>query len=129
MFSLRSWLAIASAFVCLNSQAGQASGNFHVLVQPVGICISTALSQQTNAIVKVTCTGEYFVSIEPRPGSLFLGVHGGAWRFNFPNNRAVPAFLQTNGEFAAGIGMGTVTAMRVLGLQERDGTLELLVSF
>jgi hypothetical protein len=129
MFSLRSWLLAGIAFVCLNSQAGQASGSFTVMVQPVGICISTSLSQQTNAVVKVTCSGEHFVSIEPRPGSLFLGVHGGAWRFNFPHNDVVPAFLLANSEFAAGIGMGTVTAMRVLGLRERDGTLELLVSF
>jgi hypothetical protein len=129
VFFLRSWLLVASALVCLNIQAGQASGNFLAMVQPVGVCISTALSQQANAIVKVTCTGENFVSIEPRPGSPFLGVHGGAWRFSFPNNRPVPAFLQTNGEFATGIGIGTVTAMRVLGWQERDGTLELWISF
>jgi hypothetical protein len=124
------WLIAATALIGLHTQAGQASGNFTVMVQPVGVCISTSLSQQTNATVLVTCRGEQFVSIEPRPGSLFVGVHGGAWRFHMPGNAsAIPAFLLASGELQSDIGMGTVTAMRVLDLQQRDQTLELLVSF
>lgn len=129
MSSLKSWLAAACAFTCVYSQAGQASGSFTVMVRPAGICISTSLSQQTHAIVKVTCSGEHFVSIEPRAGSQFLGVHGGAWRFHLSGSSSVPQFLMSNGEFLNGIGMGTVTAMRVLGLEESDKRLELLVSF
>lgn len=134
------WLVYARtvlAFAALTAPvcfAATASGAFNVKISlsapnERGICISSTLSQQTNALVKVICAGGQFVSIEPRPGSNFVGVHGGAWRFSFPKNAAIPAFLMGDGETQSGIGTGTVTAMRVLGLQERDETLELLVSF
>jgi hypothetical protein len=106
--------------IALNQQATQATNS---------ICVSATLSQQTQALVKVTCAGGQFVSIEPRPGSQFFGTHGGAWRFHFPRNTVVPQFLLGDGELQPDIGTGTITAMRVLGLQERNETLELLVSF
>jgi hypothetical protein len=114
--------------------ASAATGTFNVNINLVpafasGICTSSALSQQTNALVRVTCSGGQFVSIEPRPGSNFGGVHGGAWRFTFPRASAIPQFLMADGEVQPQIGVGTITAMRVLEIKERDETLELLVSF
>lgn len=127
-------LLAAAAFATPVSFAGTASGIFSVQINLNAgrygdICISSALSQQTNAVVRVACAGGQFVSIEPRPGSAFVGTHGGAWRFVFQRNTPIPAFLMGDGESAANIGTGTITAMRLLDVQQRDETLELLVSF
>jgi hypothetical protein len=91
------------------------------------VCTSSTLSQQTNALVKVTCQGGQFVSIEPRDGAQFVGTHGGAYRYTFGRATAIPEFLQSESD--SRIGQGTITAMRVLNLTERDKRLELLVSF
>ncbi len=110
--------------------AATAQGNFVVTVKLDGICISTSLSQQTNALVKVTCQGGQFVSIEPREGRQFLGVHGGAYRFTFSRAASIPAsFLGGGTAVDDWIGQGTITALRVLNLTESDERLELLVSF
>ena len=127
--------AFALAAVCLTapvSQAGTAVGMFQVHIRlngpnDSGVCVSSSLSQQTHALVKVTCSGSQFVSIEPQLGKPFVGTHGGAFRFAFTNGVGA-----TNGsglESDGSIGAGTVTALRVLNLAEGDKGLELLVSF
>lgn len=125
-------LLAAVALASPVSFAGTASGVFNVNIRlnssdGSGICISSSLSQQTNALVKVTCQGGQFVSIEPREGRPFVGTHGGAFRFHFSGQNAIPSFLR--GESDPLIGQGTITALRVLNLTERDERLELLVSF
>jgi hypothetical protein len=122
------------AVCCVSaSTAGTSSSNFNVNIRlnesNTGICISASQSVQTNALVKVTCSGGQFVSIEPRDGRPFVGVHGGAYRFAFGRNSAIPAFLQGDSDSLALVGQGTITALRVLNLTERDERLELLVSF
>ena len=124
------WAANATCF------AATVAGSFSVAVNPVGICISSALSQQTNAIVRVTCQGNQFVSIEARPGQSFVGTHGGAhrlalYRYGFSGTRPERAdgIIGIRGAVDDWIGSGTITGLRVLNLTERDERLELLVSF
>lgn len=113
--------------------ASQVSANFFVAAKPVGMCISSSLSQVTNAIVRVTCEGNQFVSIEPQSGKPFVGTHGGAHRFAFSQRSGFVdgqvSLGQSVGVLEAAIGQGTVTALRVLDLTEKDEKLELLVSF
>jgi hypothetical protein len=124
---------ITGMLVASVAKAGIASGAFNVSVDlkpnASGLCISTSLSQQTNALVKVTCQGGQFVSIEQREGRPFVGVHGGAYRYVFSGIGSLPADLIRNGDLDDWIGRGTVTTLRVLNLTERDERLELLVSF
>ncbi len=109
---------------------GSFSVNIRLNESSSGLCISSSLSQQTNALVKVTCQGNQFVSIEPRAGRPFVGTHGGAFRFAFSNATPMPpAFLGDGPAIDDWIGSGTVTALRVLNLTESDERLELLVSF
>lgn len=130
----RDGLLFASA-MCFAGIAGAVSSTaiFNVIVQPVGICISTSLSRVTNATVRVTCQGNQFVSIEPREGRPFVGTHGGAYRFAFSQRSGLPSNLGGVGSGASeledAVGQGTVTALRVLDLRESDEKLELLVSF
>lgn len=114
------------------SQAGTAIGTFQVNItlngaNESGLCVSSALSQQTNAMVKVTCTGNQFVSIEPQSNKPFVGTHGGAYRYAFTNGTAGIGGAGITAD--VNVGTGTVTALRVLDLSERDQTIELLVSF
>jgi hypothetical protein len=90
-------------------------------------CVSQSLSDATGAIVRVVCTSGQFVSIEPRPGSPFLGVHGGAFRFYFANG--MPADLRFLGGTDPWIGPGTVTSIRVKYLEDLDGIVEMQVGF
>ena len=133
-------LLVVSTFAAPAVNAGVVSGAFDVkvnlLAQPTGICISSSLSQQTNAIVRVTCQGNQFVSIEARPGQAFVGTHGGAYRFalyrfGFSGTRPeqVDGYIGIRGAVDDWIGTGTITGLRVLNLTERDERLELLVSF
>ncbi len=132
---MRAALALALVAVCLTapvSQAGTAVGMFQVHIRlngvnDSGVCVSSSLSQQTQAMVKVTCSGSQFVSIEPQSNKPFVGTHGGAFRFAFANGTGanVGAGLSSD----ASIGTGTVTALRVLDLTDSDKGIELLVSF
>jgi hypothetical protein len=124
---LQATFALALILCSQWTDAAQETASFLVMAQPTGICISSSLSQQTNALVKVTCQGGQFVSIEPREGRPFVGTHGGAFRFHFSGQNAIPSFLR--GESDPFMGQGTITALRVLNLTERDERLELLVSF
>ncbi len=47
------------------------------------VCVSEALSAQVNAQVRVVCTTGRVVAISAMPGKLFLGTHGGAFRYGF----------------------------------------------
>ncbi len=96
------------------------------LAQP-GLCLSETLSERTGAAVHVVCESSQFVSIDPRPGRPYLGVHGGAYRYflgqgnGFDSNYA--------GIANPFIGAGTVTEFRVLSADTADGPLEILISF
>ena len=90
-------------------------------------CVSQSLSDATGAIVRVVCKSGQFVSIEPRPGSPFLGVHGGAFRHYFASG--VPADLRFLGGTDPWIGPGTVTSIRVKYLEDLDGIVEMQVGF
>ena len=83
--------------------------------------------------MRVTCQGNQFVSIEPRVGRPFPGTHGGAFRFAFSQRSGFSGgnvdFGQSVSALEAAIGQGTITALRVLDLTERDERLEMLVSF
>jgi hypothetical protein len=126
-------LLLAGLLTATACSAGTVSGAFNVSVDlkphPTGICINTSESNQTNAWVRVTCQGGQFVSIEPRDGGAFVGTHGGAYRYAFSAISAVPAGLLGTRTLDDWIGQGTITALRVLNLTERDERLELLVSF
>lgn len=123
----------ATCLVAPAVQAGDAMGSFGVNIRlnesASGICISTTLSGQTNAIVRVTCQGGEFVSIEQRNGRPFVGTHGGTYRFSFTGIKSVPYGWLASDELYDWIGQGTITALRILRLTERDERLELLVSF
>lgn len=127
---LGSCVSLLSAF-CF---AGQASSSFNVQIalnQPgsgsqAGICVSQTLSEQTNALVKVVCSSGQFVSIVPRPGKPFLGLHGGAFRYTYGGGH-LPTSPNSNGGFHPGT--GTVTALRIYNATGSDGPLEMLVSF
>ena len=90
-------------------------------------CVSQSLSDATGAIVRVVCRSGQFVSIEPRPGSPFLGVHGGAFRYYFANG--IPADLRYLGDSNPWVGPGTVTSIRVKYLEDLDGIVEMQVGF
>lgn len=91
-----------------------------------GICTSQSASNATQAMVRVVCSSGQFVSIESAPGRPFVGVHGGAYRFNFGPGLPAPA-LASN--FNLGIGAGTVTALRIVHTGSSRSPLEMLVSF
>jgi hypothetical protein len=126
-------IVLISSFYSGYVAASQVAANFFVAAMPIGVCISTSLSQVTNASVRVTCQGNQFVSIEPQPGKPFFGTHGGAHRFAFSQRTGVSSgqvdFGQSVTELEAALGQGTITALRVLNLTENDERLELLVSF
>ncbi|MBS7808034.1 hypothetical protein [Variovorax sp. PCZ-1] len=131
MRTLLTWTLAAG--LATASTAATRSDSFSVNIQlrelASSICVSTSLSQQTNALVRVTCQGNQFVSIEQNVARPFVGTHGGAYRFAFSGIGTVPAGLLHPGELDHWVGQGTITALRVLNLTERDERLELLVSF
>lgn len=92
-----------------------------------GLCLSQSLSEATAAQVRVVCSTGQFVSIEPRPGSPFLGVHGGAYRYYFANG--IPAQLRYLGGSEPWVGPGTVTSLRISQPEGQDGIIEMLVGF
>ncbi len=134
-FFMRPMLAHAAlaSFGASAALAASAIAPFAVTVKlnVSGTCTSTALSQQTRALVQVTCDGGQFVSIEQQPGQAFVGVHGGAYRFAFGGGARAVNGQNTDGsgELDLSSNGGTITALRVLDLTERDERLELLVSF
>lgn len=126
-------LFAVACFIAPTVQAGASMGSFSVNIRlnesASGICISTTLSQQTNAVVRVTCQGGEFVSIEQLNGRPFAGTNGGAYRFSFTGVKAVPYGWLASDDLYDWVGQGTITALRILRLTERDERLELLVSF
>jgi hypothetical protein len=134
-------LGFAVAFGSLPAVAGSASGPVPVaitlsmpgyvgpppMVSPSGTCVSQSLSDETGAVVRVTCPGGVFVSIGPRPGGRFVGSHGGAYSYYFGGsfgaiNRA------GSGEYAQG--SGTIASFRIYSVSgDSDGPIDMLVSF
>lgn len=123
--------ALLAGLVAVPADAATANAMFNVNITlnppDIGVCVSSTLSAQTNALVKVVCGSDQFVSIEPVQGKPFLGTHGGAYRYVFAPNTVIPYSLL--GESDPHIGSGTVTSLRVLNLNALHDRLELLVSF
>ena len=98
---------------------------------PPGLCISQALSGQTNAVVRVVCGTGQFVSITANPNARFLGTHGGAPRFvlsqGSPDSQIVGQG-RTN-DFYPGTGTVTYTSMLLYNVSGTDGPLEMMVTF
>jgi hypothetical protein len=89
------------------------------------LCVSQSLSQSTGALVQVTCSTGQFVSIGPRPGAPFAGVHGGAFTYYLA---PAPNF-QLDTSRSVMQGAGTVTEYRVYSRDQYDRFIDILVSF
>jgi hypothetical protein len=89
-----------------------------------GYCISQTLSKATNAIVRVVCGSNQFVSIEPQVGTAFPATHGGAYRFLFE-----PTSLMSSDDPMQYMGAGTITSLHVYRENDQEDTIEMLVSF
>jgi hypothetical protein len=83
------------------------------------------MSRETNAIVTVVCATSQFVSIEPQPGSPFLGTNGGAYRFMLESSGLMPP-----DDPLWAVGTGTITTMHIYHNNKgKDDTIDMLVSF
>jgi hypothetical protein len=129
-------LGTAAAAAILPVVAGSSSGNVVVdisLAMPgaqgqAGTCVSQTLSEETGAVVRVTCQDGVFVSITPAPGARFVGTHGGAYSYYFG-----PAFSNATRSGSADFTeqSGSIASFRVYGVgpSSADGPLDMLVSF
>jgi len=95
-------------------------------VGPAGTCVSQSLSEDTGAVVRVTCPGGVFVSISPRPGGRFVDTHGGAYTYYFGSSFGA-ANRAGYGDFAQG--SGTIASFRVYSVNDSEGPIDMLVSF
>ncbi|NMM05584.1 hypothetical protein [Polaromonas sp.] len=93
------------------------------------VCISEALSEQANALVRVVCGEEQFVAITPLPGKAFFATHGAALRYYLDPGFAGKMVSALGGNSATHIGAGTVTVLPIYNASGADGPLEMLVSF
>jgi hypothetical protein len=134
-------LGVAAALASFPAGAGSISASVPVMITlsvpgapgvaptggGTGTCVSQSLSEDTGALVRVTCPGGVFVSISPQPGARFVDTHGGAYSYYFGTsfgaiNRA------GYGDFAQG--SGTVASFRVYSVGgQSDGPIDMLVSF
>jgi hypothetical protein len=137
-------VAVALAVVaapCLAASTGD-SFNVNITVNAVGappppgvepspaasdLCVSQALGGATGAVVSVVCRSGQFVSIEPRFGQAFQGVHGGAFRYYFANG--IPESLRYLGGAHPWVGAGTVTSIRIHYPEGLDDAVEMRVGF
>lgn len=125
--SLLALVALSISFECA---AGVGSGTFRVNISlndpgKSALCVSQSLSQSTGALVQVTCSTGQFVSIGPRPGATFAGVHGGAFTYYLA---PAPNF-QLDTSRSVMQGAGTVTEYRVYSRDQYDRFIDILVSF
>jgi hypothetical protein len=126
--SARLALAAAALLTALECDAGTTAGpvRVNVSLNPAGqsaLCTSQALSDATGAVVKVLCSNGQFVSIGPRAGAPFAGVHGGAFTYYF-----TPAWSVRTDVFSGPYqGLGTVTEYRVYSSDDRN--IDIWVSF
>jgi hypothetical protein len=128
--SVRPILALVALSLSLECAAGVGSGTFRVNISvndpgKSALCVSQSLSQSTGALVQVLCSTGQFVSIGPRPGAPFAGVHGGAFTYYFS---PTPDF-QLEGSRSVMQGSGTVTEYRVYSRDQYDRFIDILVSF
>ena len=127
---LRLILAVAALSGGLECAAGVGSANFRVAITlndpgKSALCTSQSLSQATGALVQVICSTGQFVSIGPRPGAPFAGVHGGAFTYYLA---PTPDF-QLDSSRSIMQGAGTVTEFRVYSPNGYDRFIDILVSF
>ncbi|HET7764027.1 MAG TPA: hypothetical protein VFK92_02950 [Burkholderiales bacterium] len=128
--SVRPILALVALSLSFECAAGVGSGTFRVNISvnepgKSALCVSQSLSQSTGALVQVLCSTGQFVSIGPRPGAPFAGVHGGAFTYYFS---PTPDF-QLEGSRSLMQGSGTVTEYRVYSRDRYDQFIDILVSF
>jgi hypothetical protein len=125
-------LLVLSTWV-IPATAGMTQSSFNVKIKlhnpefwdGTGYCISGSLSEDTNAIVRVVCKTDRFVSIDPKPGNAFLGMHGGAYRYLFePDLLVMPP-----DDDLWHMGVGTVTSIRINHVEGLDDQMEVWVSF
>ena len=129
--SVRPILALAALLVSIECVAGAGAGTFRVnitLNNPAGqsaLCTSQSLSESTGAVVQVLCSTGQFVSISPRPGAPFAGVHGGAFTYYFSPSGNFRLEESRN----LYQGAGTVTEYHVYGRDQYDQFIDVLVTF
>lgn len=128
--SVRPILALVALSISFECAAGVGAGTFRVNISvndpgKSALCVSQSLSQSTGALVQVLCSTGQFVSIGPRPGAPFAGVHGGAFTYYFS---PTPDF-QLEGSRSVMQGAGTVTEYRVYSRDQYDRFIDILVSF
>ena len=128
---MRIAFAVVAFLIALECFAGASVEAVRVnitLTNPAGettLCTSQSLSDGTGAVVKVLCSNGQFVSISPRPGAPFAGVHGGAFTYYFsPASSLRSEPLSATGPYQ---GVGTVTEYRVYSGDDRF--IDVLVSF
>jgi hypothetical protein len=136
-FGVRITLSQGSGPVGLGAPVATTS-SFSRLLPPSGLCLSRTLSESTGASVEVACQSAQFVSIAPQPGASFLAVHGGAFRYSitFRTELSMWDATKTRDDDVAGLGWGTVTALRLYDLTAPEVSdpgwelpLDMLVSF
>jgi hypothetical protein len=116
--------AQASFAVRINLNTPLASGSTGSTASSSGYCISQTLSLATNAVVRVVCGSNQFVSIEPMPGSAFSTAHGGAYRYMLEPSTLMPA-----DDPLRYMGAGTITTLHIFHEEGQEDTMEMLVSF
>lgn len=145
-FFCKTMLAVALFMIGATSQSATSEGQLTVNItlnemntdsanpSTPGVCISQSLSQKTNALVRVVCGRDQFVSITAKPSTAFLGAHGGAFRYVIDSkvkNSGVNSCSQEHWEYCyPEAGIGTVTAMRVYNSNgSSNGSIEILLTF
>lgn len=137
----RAGLGLLLCAVIVASQAATSTGQFSININLTGagtgsttssgVCISETLSKQTNAVVRVVCGRQQFVSITTNPNTRFLGTHGGAFRFTLiPSSTSTGSQFGGQGQYSDFYpGIGTVTALHIDNVNGSEGPLEVLLTF
>lgn len=119
-----------SALLAAPALSQQASGAFDVRITlrapdaaAVAGCVSRSLNLAPDAVVEVACPAGGFVSIDAKPGGLFTGTPGAAFRFLEHNATPRP------GEPSSDAGLGTVTGLFFSDVAYADQPLEVLIVF
>jgi hypothetical protein len=114
----------------LSTFAGAApyTARFQVAVQPVEICVSSSRSDESNAVVEVSCQGNQFVSITPLNGQPFVGASDGGCRFT-PAGAVADGSGRVDALNSDPLLNPAAPCLRVLDLTKADERLQLLVSF
>lgn len=117
---------------CSTALADVGTARFNVsasVASPETKCLSESVTQQRNALVKVICSTDQFVSIEAFLDNGYVAKNGKAFRHNISHCKNVSALCNTQSH-APGLN-GTaeiVAASHIANIDEEDG-LQILVYF